>query len=298
MHIDPSLAETLRIAVEEGTLEAAARRQHMTASAVSQRVKLLEQQLGQRLLVRAKPVRLTAPGEVVVRFARGQALLEQEASAALGLEAQGEQPRLGIAVNSDSLATWFVPALADFARTHDAQLELQREDQDETARLLTAGAALAAVTSAPTAPPGFRSVPLGTIVYVAVASPAWQERWAGEAGAVDPAVLSRAPRIDYDTHDGLQATWLRRQGVDPALAPRHLVPSTHELADAVVAGLGWGMLLTMQAEPLLASGDLVALGGEPVTSALFWQVAKTPSTLLEGLTEAVLETARRELSQG
>ena len=298
MRIDPSLAETLRIAVEEGTLEAAARRQHMTASAVSQRVKLLEQQLGQRLLVRAKPVRLTAPGEVVVRFARGQSLLEQEASAALGLEAQGEQPRLGIAVNSDSLATWFVSALADFAREHDAQLELQREDQDETARLLNSGAALAAVTSSPTAPPGFRSVPLGTIVYVAVAAPAWLERWAGPKGAADADVLARAPRIDYDVHDDLQSAWLRRQGVDPALAPRHLVPSTHELADAVVAGLGWGMLLTMQAEPLLASGELVALGGEPATSALFWQVAKTPSSLLEGLTEAVLTTARRELIQG
>ncbi|MGO1569049.1 MAG: LysR family transcriptional regulator, partial [Brachybacterium sp.] len=137
MRIDPALAETLRLVVEEGTLEAAARRQHMTPSAVSQRVKLLEQQLGQRLLVRAKPVRLTAPGEVVVRFARGQALLEQEASAALGLEAQGEQPRIAIAVNSDSLATWFVPALSTFTREHDAQLELQREDQNETARLLT-----------------------------------------------------------------------------------------------------------------------------------------------------------------
>lgn len=85
--------------------------------------------------------------------------------------------------------------------------------------------------------------------------------------------------------------------MDPALARRHMAPSTHELADAVVAGLGWGMLLTMQAEPLLASGELVPLCGEPVTSALYWQVAKTPSALLVALTEAVLATARRELSQ-
>lgn len=298
MRIDPALAETLRLVGEEGTLEAAARRQHMTPSAVSQRVKLLEQQLGQRLLVRTKPVQLTAPGEVVVRFARGHALLEHEAGTELGLETQGEQPRIGIAVNSDSLATWFVPALADFAREHDAQLELQREDQDENARLLTTGAAMAAVTSAPSAPPGYRSLPLGSIVYVAVASPQWRARWTrNTTGPVGPDVLARAPRIDYDTSDDLQATWLRREGVDPSLAPRHLVPSTHELADAVVAGLGWGMLLTMQAEPLLARGELLALGGDPVTSALFWQVAKTPSALLDALTDTVLETARRELQQ-
>jgi LysR family transcriptional regulator (chromosome initiation inhibitor) len=298
MHLDPSLAETLRLVADEGTLEAAARRQHLTPSAVSQRIKLLEQQLGQRLLVRARPVRLTAPGEVVVRFARGHALLAQEAAAELGLDARGEQPRIGIAVNSDSLATWFVPALAAFGRAHDAQLELQREDQDETARLLTSGAAMAAVTSASAAPPGYRSLPLGSIVYVAVASPAWRERWGADAaGPVGREVLERAPRIDYDARDDLQSLWLRRQGVDPALAPRHLVPSTHELADAVVAGLGWDMLLTMQAEPLLERGELTALGGEPVASALFWQVARTESALLEALTEAVLSTARRELRQ-
>ena len=82
------------------------------------------------------------------------------------------------------------------------------------------------------------------------------------------------------------------------MTPRHLAPSTHELTYAVIAGLGWGKLLTMQAEPLLAAGELVALGGEPVTSALYWQVARTPSTLLEGLTEAVLVAAGRELVQG
>ena len=299
MRIDPSLAETLRLIAESGTLEAAARRQRMTPSAVSQRIKQLEQQLGQRLLVRARPVRLTPPGEVVVRFARGHALLEQEAGAELGLDAQGAHPRIGIAVNSDSLATWFMTALAEFGRSNDAQLELQREDQDETARLLLSGAAMAAVTSASTAPPGYRSLPLGSIAYVAVAAPAWCERWTGSTtGPVGPEALARAPRIDYDPHDDLQAAWLRRQGVDPASAPRHLVPSTHELADAVVAGLGWGMLLTMQAEPLLASGELSALGGEPLTSALYWQVAKTPSALLEALTGAVLTTARRELVQG
>ena len=119
---------------------------------------------------------------------------------------------LGIAMDSDSLATRFVPSLADVARTHDAQLELQREDQDETSRLLPAGAALAAVASAPSASPGYRSLPLGSLVCVAVASPAWHARGAGEANKIGPGTLARAPRIDYDPHDDLQAAWLRRQG--------------------------------------------------------------------------------------
>ncbi|MFC0673303.1 ArgP/LysG family DNA-binding transcriptional regulator [Brachybacterium hainanense] len=302
MPIDPVLAETLRIVAEEGTLEAAARRQHMTASAVSQRLRLLEQQLGQRLLVRAKPARLTEPGQAVVRFARRHALIEHEALAELGLEARGESPRLSIAVNSDSMATWFLGALAGFARRHDAQLELLREDQDATARHLASGAAVAAVTSSPVPSPGCSVTALGSLVYVAAAAPAWWERWIGpsdraQTTRVTAEALTCAPRIDFDRSDELQATWLRRLGVDPAGTPRHFVPSTHDLAAAVEAGLGWGMLLTFQADPLLASGRLLPLGGEPVTPPLFWQVAKTPSRLLDELTEAVVSTARRELRQ-
>lgn len=100
---------TLLAVVDEGTFDAAAAALHVTPSAVSQRVKSLEQRTGRVLLMRTKPVRATESGEVVVRFARRLARLERDARTELGMSEAGEPTRLSIAVNADSLATWFLP---------------------------------------------------------------------------------------------------------------------------------------------------------------------------------------------
>lgn len=299
--IDPVLAQTLAAVVDEGSLEAASRRLHLTPSAVSQRVRQLEQQLGRRMLVRSRPVSATGAGQAVIRFARRHALIEHEAHEALGLEGEAQAPRISVAVNSDSSATWFIEPLAAFVAAHDVQVEVLREDQDATARLLESGAAMAAVTSSAQASPGCSVTPLGSLVYEAVASPEWCERW-GEGsgtgrGAEPPSadVLSRAPRIDFDRTDQLQAQWLRAHAVDPAEAPRHLVPSTHDLASAVVEGLGWAMMPLQQSVPLREEGRLIPLGGPEVATPLYWQAWRTPPALLRDLGEHVEAAARRQL---
>src|SRR5690606_20091629 len=111
--IDPELAATVAAVVDEGSLDVAARRLSVTPSAVSQRVKSLESQLGTVLLVRSRPVRATAAGETVVRLARQIALLEHEAVVALGFDGgPNQRVRIPLAVNADSLSTWFLPPLA------------------------------------------------------------------------------------------------------------------------------------------------------------------------------------------
>ncbi|WP_240613262.1 ArgP/LysG family DNA-binding transcriptional regulator [Brachybacterium endophyticum] len=186
MNVDPVLARTLAAVVDEGSLEAASRALHLTPSAVSQRVRLLEQTLGRRLLVRSRPVRATEAGQAVIRFARCHALIEAEAQEALGLEDEGHAPRIAIAVNSDSSATWFIAPLASFVAEHDVQVEILREDQDATAQLLESGAAMAAVTSSALASPGCSVAALGSLVYEAVASPIWWERWVRDVEEGDP----------------------------------------------------------------------------------------------------------------
>lgn len=300
MVIDPQSALALAAVAESGTLERAAQEMHLTPSAVSQRLKQLEQQLGQRLLVRSRPVRITEAGEVIVRFARRYAVLEHDAEAALGLDGRGAAPRLTLAVNSDSLATWFLGALARFAQRHPAQVEVVREDQDVTAHLLATGAAVAAVTSSASPSPGCSVTALGSLSYTSMAATTWWERWVGDPREADPAsvtpeILARAPRVDFDRSDELQAHWLHDRGVDPASAPVHHVPSTHDLAHAVELGLGWAMLLEDQAIDLQDRGVGVPLGGDPVSTPLYWQVARTPSTLLDGLTEAVVAVAQETL---
>ncbi|MGJ9412285.1 LysR family transcriptional regulator ArgP [Aeromicrobium sp. CF4.19] len=295
MRIDSTLSRTLAAVIDEGTLEAAARRLHLTPSAVSQRLKLLENQLGQRLVVRTKPVQPTEAGRVVAELARRQDLLEHDARAALGLAAGEHRTRLSIAVNADSLAAWFLAPMTRFAEGNDVELEVHREDQDRTATLLEAGTVLAAVTTRADPVAGCRADSLGAMSFEAAAAPAWVERWLPEGPT--PTALSQAPRVDYDRADSLQTEWLGRHGVQAGHPPRHLIPSTHDIARAVELGLGWAMVPTEQVGPLVEQGRLVRLGGPPVLTPLFWQWWKEPSALLDALTTEVLAAAREQLEQ-
>lgn len=290
MLTDPEAARTVAAVVDAGTFDAAARRLHVTPSAVSQRVKTLEQTLGQRLLVRSTPVRATPAGEAVLRYARRLDLLDQDVSAELGL-ASPRWARLGVAVNADSLATWFLDAIARFTRSHDVEVDLHREDQTRTARMLEDGTVTAAITDRAEPVPGCRVVPLGTIEYRAMASPTWVERWAPDGPGA--AALAAAPRVDYDRTDPLQADWLASRDVDAAQAPRHLVPSSHDFSRAVALGLGWGLVPRQHAAD--HAGRLVDLGGPTLRTMLFWQRWRTSSVLLDALTDAVEATARDAL---
>ncbi|KQY59250.1 hypothetical protein ASD11_06625 [Aeromicrobium sp. Root495] len=295
MRIDPTLAMTVAAVVEEGTLDAAARRLHLTPSAVSQRIKLVEEQLGQRVLVRSKPVRATQAGEVVTRYAHRVALVEHDATQALGLSEDVGRRRLALGVTSDSLATWLLPPLARFADRHDVELDLVRRDQEQTAGLLEDGQVVAAVTSRRDPVPGCRMVELGAMTFEAMASPAWVARWAPDG--VTSTSLQDGPRIDFDRSDTLQLEWLRHHGVDGSTSPHHLVPSTHDITQAVELGLGWGVIPTDQATDLADQGRLVRLGGPQVSTALYWQCWKDEVTLLAALTQEVVAAARSELSE-
>ena len=286
---------TLLAAVDEGTFEAAAEVLHVTPSAVSQRVKALEQRTGRVLLLRTKPVRLTASGEVVVRFGRQLARLERDAGAELGLADAAGPTALPIAVNSDSLATWFLPALAEVAALHHVTFDLHRDDQDHTAALLRQGLVMAAVTSSPDAVQGCSVRALGKMRYRAMATPDFAARWIGDAAP--RRVLADVPVVVFDRKDDLQDRFLR--GLAPRRAPgraRHYMPSSEAFVDAVAAGLGWGMIPEVQAARHLSAGTLVDLAEDrAVDVPLYWQQWKLDSPALAAVADAVAREAARAL---
>lgn len=293
MRIPPDLAETLAAIVDEGTMDGAASVLGITQPAVSQRLRALEAIVGQVLLVRSRPPRLTDAGRSVVRFARQYAHLEADAVAALGVGEDASYASLPIAVNSDSLSTWLLPALHAIAARSSVVLELHRDDQDFTTSLLEAGTVLAAVTSQEAPIAGCRVTPLGVMRYQPMATRAFHDRWFSDG--VTATALRRAPLVDYDRRDDLQTRWLQRHGIDPAAPPRHRIPATHEYAEAVVTGLGWGQLLPFQAERGLATGELVPLAEDTVDVPLFWQQWNLRSQLLDVVGEEIVAQARRVL---
>ncbi|MEU8101262.1 LysR family transcriptional regulator ArgP [Streptomyces rubiginosohelvolus] len=292
---------TLLAVVDEGTFDAAANALRLTPSAVSQRVKALEQRTGRVLLMRTKPVRPTESGEVVVRFARQLARLERDARAALGMSGPGEPTLLSIAVNSDSLATWFLPALRRVPQDLDLAYELHREDQDHTATLLREGLVMAAVTSSPEAVTGCSVRRLGRMRYLPVSEPAFADRWLGRGTGADVReLIEDAPVVSFDRRDDLQDSFVRRLVPGArASSRRHLVPSSEGFASAVAAGMGWGMVPDVQAEPLLRDGRLVLLVPDrTVDVPLHWQQWKLDSPALATVAEAVAAEAADTLAGG
>ncbi|MEW9873336.1 LysR family transcriptional regulator ArgP [Arthrobacter sp. HS15c] len=287
---------TFAAVVDEGTFEAAARSLIVTPSAVSQRLKAMEDAAGQILLQRTNPVRPTPAGEAVLRFARQVRQLEWDALRELGDGADGPTAPIPLVVNADSLSTWFLPALASLPTDAGAYFELRREDEQHSTQLLRTGTVMAAVTATPEPVQGCSVEPLGALRYYAVASPGYVRRWWPDGP--DLTAGSRAPVMDFDRKDDLQGGFFRELTGAELTAPRHYVPSSAEFAQAIRLGLGWGLLPEQQCLADIRSGALVGLApADPVDVSLFWQRWKIDSPLLNQLSAAVRQTASRHLRQ-
>src|SRR5690349_6445098 len=108
--LDPAGLDCLAALADHASFERAAQRLSISQSAVSQRLRALEAQVGQLLVVRSRPLRLSDAGKVLLRYARQWHALRADMARELGASLSvGE--RLPIAVNADSLATWLLPAL-------------------------------------------------------------------------------------------------------------------------------------------------------------------------------------------
>ncbi|MBB5789972.1 LysR family transcriptional regulator ArgP [Jiangella mangrovi] len=294
MRIDLAQLSAFAAVVEEGSFEAAARRLHVTPSAVSQRIKTLESRMGQILVTRTRPAGATPAGQVLARYAGQVRLLESEALAGLASagagSADGVDVRLAVAVNADSLSTWFLPALSGLASERDARFEIHQEDQDHSATLLREGAVVAAVTADPRAVQGCAVRPLGRMRYLGVATPAFAARWFPDGPTAT--ALASATTLQFNRKDLLQTRFAREvagRRVDP---PVTVLPSSVGFADATVLGLAWAMLPESMARAPLADGRLVEFApGRHLDVPLYWQRWKLESPLLAELTDAVVAAA-------
>ncbi len=304
--LDPALVAAVAAVVREGSFERAARALSVTPSAVSQRVRLIEERLGTVLIVRGAPCTATETGARLCRHAELVGMLEADLRRDLPLlatepMADGGRPTLRVAVNADSLGTWFIDAMADFGRHESALLDVAVDDQDHTADWLLRGHVLAAVTSLAAPVQGCRSRRLGTLRYVATASPAFVRRWFAQGLTAE--ALARAPSLLFNRKDRLQAQWVRRV-LRPTVGarreidlPTHWLPSTQAFIDAVLADVGWGMNPLPLAQPHLTAGRLVELVPEqPLDVPLYWQCARLPVPMLDRLTASVTRVAARALA--
>ena len=294
---DYAALEALAAVVREGSFERAARRLHVTPSAISQRIKQLEERSGQVLVLRGLPCTGTDAGRQLCLHFEQVALLEHQlrrSHPTLAGQAT-TAPTLKLAVNADSLSTWFMNALAAFTDTGNELLDLRLDDQEHTAQRLREGDVLAAVTATTAAIAGCNSWPLGSMRYVAAASPGFVARHWPQGVSVE--ALATAPMLTFDPKDRLQEQWLAQLGLPSrAHPPRHYVPSNDGYVRGCERGLGWGMHPQALIEQQLATGTLLRLLPDTdLHIPLFWVHLRSAQAPLERLTQCVMGAARTGL---
>lgn len=291
--LDPAQLAALAAVHRRGSFDLAAAELHVTPSAISQRLKALEETAGTLLIRRGQPCTATPAGLRLIRHHDEVSLLEHTLAADLP-HLSPRAATLRIAVNADSLATWVIPALA---ATEGFLFDLVIDDQDVSQDWLKRGEVVAAITAHPGPLQGCDTIPLGALRYRATASPGYLARWM--PAGVTAASLATAPALTYSDKDRLQEIWVARQTASKAKRaafPSHRLASSQGFVDACLAGLGWGL----NPEPLvaghLAAGRLIDLSPDaPLDVALHWQFSRLTAPALAPLTREIRAAAGRVL---
>lgn len=300
---DPAALEALAAIVEEGGFERAAQRLSITQSAVSQRLRALEAQAGTVLIVRSRPLRPTAAGQLLLKHTKQLRLLradldrdlqELAPSSASGLP---EHERISLAINADSIATWALPALDALAR-QGLPIEIITDDQDFTHEWLREGQVLGCITTVKQALRGCKVLPLGAMDYVCVAEAAFARERLPEG--LTPHNFRAQPFVAFNRKDDMQAEFVGRAfGLKRVALHQLFVPSSEGQVRAVLAGWGLSVVPQLLVRGLLEQGRLVDVTpGQRVPVQLYWHCWNLESALLDELTAALAQAAQGALTRG
>jgi LysR family transcriptional regulator (chromosome initiation inhibitor) len=298
---DPAALECLAAIVEEGGFERAAQRLSITQSAVSQRLRALEAQVGTVLIVRSRPLRPTAAGQLLLKHTKQMRLLRADLERDLKELAPSstggarEEERISIAINADSIATWALPALGELAR-QGLPMEIIADDQDFTQDRLREGQVLGCVTTLKQALRGCKVVPLGAMAYVAVA----QKDFAREhlARGLDAHNFRNVTFIAFNRKDDMQCEFVSHAfGLRHVALNQMFVPSSEGQVRAVLAGWGVSVVPELLVRGLMAQGDLVNVAPDhTLPIQLYWHCWNLQSEVLDALTGALTNAAGEQLT--
>ncbi|MDB5929660.1 MAG: transcriptional regulator, LysR family [Polaromonas sp.] len=298
---DPDALECLAAIVEEGGFERAAQRLSITQSAVSQRLRALEAQVGTVLIVRSRPLKATSAGQLLLKHTKMLRLLRADLERDLkelapsSLRGAREEERISIAINADSIATWALPALTALA-VQGLPMEIITDDQDFTQEWLRQGQVLGCVTTLKQALRGCKVVALGAMDYVAVATPALaRERLGGEALTAHN--FRSIPFVAFNRKDDMQSEFVGKAfGLKRVALNQLFVPSSEGQVRAVQAGWGASVLPRLLTQELIDQGLLVNLvPAHALPIQLYWHCWNLESEVLDTLTSALKQSAAQFL---
>ncbi|PHM49744.1 LysR family transcriptional regulator ArgP [Xenorhabdus miraniensis] len=287
--------QALDAVIRERGFERAAQKLCITQSAVSQRIKQLENLFGQPLLVRTVPPRPTEQGQKLLALLHQVELLEAQW---LGDENDNEIPLLlSLAVNADSLATWLLPALHPVLSDLPIRLNIQVEDETRTQERLRRGEVVGAISIQAQPLPSCLVDKLGALDYLFVASPKFAERFF--PNGVTRSALLKAPAVAFDHLDDMHQAFLQQNfDLSPGSVPCHIVNSSEAFVQLAKQGSTCCMIPHLQIDKELRAGELVDLTpGLCQRRMLYWHRFTPESGAMRKVTDALLKLGRQMLRQ-
>lgn len=286
--LDSKQCQAFLAVVESGSFDAAASVLCLTPSAVSLRVQALEKSLGKLLLVRARPCVPTQAGWEVARHLQHHRLLEQNLLQNLGGKDTAGFTKVAIAVNADTLSTWLLPSLQDSCLQQRIILEIHMDDQRHTHTLLETGLVNACVASESVAMAGCQAVLIGHARYHLVATQAFCEQWFGTG--VNRQSMKTAPAIIFNHKDAMhEEVMLAHFGLLKGQYPYHFIPSSEAFLQAVLLGLGYGMVPEYQLNALGGAAGVQQIYPKAVVDVpLYWHHWTQQSSAMHVLTQNIV----------
>ncbi len=298
---DPDALECLAAIIEEGGFERAAQRLSITQSAVSQRLRALEAQVGTVLIVRSRPLKATQAGQLLLKHAKMMRLLRADLERDLKELAPSstggrDDERISVAINADSIATWALDALTPLARS-GLPIEIIHDDQDFTHEWLREGQVLGCVTSIGQALRGCKMEELGTMDYLAVAEPAFAERHLPTG--LNAHNFHLVPFVTFNRKDDAQREFVARAfGLQRVMLRQLYVPSSEGQVNAALAGWGVGVVPELLVREHLAQGRLVNVAPTHTLGVrLYWHCWNLASEVLDALSAALRQAASEHLAR-
>lgn len=288
MSLNHKDCEAFLAVAESGSFEQAGSKLNLTTAAISLRIQNLERSIGQTLIIRERPCRVTNSGKILVEHLLRQKRQEENILQLIqGKHDQNEFYRIHLATNADSLETWLLPLIASTLKQEKITLQLRIDDQSQTHQLMESGHVTACISSEPQAMKGCISTPLFAMKYLMVCTPEFKKKWFDTG-------LSRenfrsAPAVIFNDKDQLHTDiMLKLFGLPQTSYPYHYVPSSKSFAEAIELGLGYGLVPELQIRDQLAAEKLICLLPEATQNIdLYWHHWKQQSSQLEKLTHVL-----------
>ena len=285
----PSISSLLALeAVDRlGTATAAADELSLTHSAVSRQLKVLEEQLAVRLLVReGKRLRLTSAGAAYAQSVR--TILNDLARESLKLKATGSRDSLNLAILPAFGMYWLNPRLRAFCdaypdilvnqTTRVAPFDFQRENFDAAMHFGTRDWA------------GVEYLPLANERVLAVCAP----NFAPDL-PMPPQRMLEMPLLHLESRSGAWERWFHEHGCDARHLRGMLFDQFANMVEAAAAGFGAALLPDFLASKELKSGRLVPASSGYMdaegTYFLIWPKAANPSEALVRLIDWLSQSA-------